>query len=58
MHIPPLEEDIVPLGLLDEVEDVADIQLLLLRSLVVFVNLAQHAHYREKCIFLKLILKF
>jgi hypothetical protein len=58
VHIPPLEQNIVPLGLLDEIEHIAYIQLLLLRCLVVLMDFAQHTDNREESILLELTLQF
>ena len=45
VHISPLEQDVVPLALLNHVQHKTHIILLLLGCLVVLLNLAQHANY-------------
>ena len=45
VDIPPLEKNVIPLRLFDEVKDKAYIKLLLFWCFIVFVNFAQHADY-------------
>ena len=44
MQVTPLEKDVVPLGGLKEVKNQADVELLLLGHLVVFLDLPKHAN--------------
>lgn len=43
MDIPSLEENVIPFGLFDQIEDITYIELLVLGCLVVLMDLAQHA---------------
>ena len=54
MNIPSLEKNVFPLGLLDHIEDEANVVLLLLANFVVFLDLAQHANDGEESVFLEL----
>ena len=58
VDVPSLEEDVVPLRLLDHVENEANIELLILRRLVVLLDLAKHADDRQQGVFLELRLQF
>mgnify|MGYP000250325157 CR=1 FL=1 len=53
MDIPSLKQNIVPLGLLDHVKNIAHVIQLLLADLVIFLNFAQHANNGEQSIFLE-----
>ena len=57
VNISPLEEDVVPFARFNHIQHIANVKLLLLRSFVVLVDLAEHADDREQGILLQVRLK-
>lgn len=54
VNVPPLKEYVVPFRLLNHVKDKAHVKLLVFWSLVVFLNLAEHADDGEQSVLLEL----
>ena len=54
MDVSSLKEDTIPLVGFDHIQNVANIQLLILRRLIVLLNLAKHANNGEQSVFFQL----
>jgi len=57
VNVSSLKQNHLPFILVDEVENEANVKLLVSWSLVVFVDFTKHANNGQECIFLKLRLK-